>query len=160
MSFGDQHVVPGMQMTPAAMWNAPTVAWEPKEGHLYTLVCVDPDAPSRANPIRREWLHWNLANIRGSDLTTGTALSEYVGAGPPPNGGLHRYVFALFEHETPLDVDSEPRLTNTSAEGHPCWNLGKFVARHHLGDPIAATFVQASYDDSVPKLYAQLGVGK
>jgi len=31
----------------------------------------DPDAPSRANPIRREILHWLVINIPGNDLKLG-----------------------------------------------------------------------------------------
>lgn len=31
----------------------PDVAWDAVNGKLYTLAMVDPDAPSRANPINR-----------------------------------------------------------------------------------------------------------
>ena len=26
---------------------------------------VDPDAPSRENPIKRSWMHWLIVNIKG-----------------------------------------------------------------------------------------------
>ena len=35
--------------------SAPQVTWDAEPGKLYTLVMTDPDAPSRANPIRGEW---------------------------------------------------------------------------------------------------------
>jgi large subunit ribosomal protein L35 len=37
-------------------------------GNLYTLLMVDPDAPSRENPVKRSWLHWMVVNIPGHDI--------------------------------------------------------------------------------------------
>lgn len=47
------------------------------------VIFVDPDAPSRADPKFREWHHWCVVNIPGSDVSRGEVLSQYVGAGPP-----------------------------------------------------------------------------
>lgn len=44
---------------------------------------VDPDAPSRTDPKFREWNHWCVVNIPGSDVSRGEVLSQYVGSGPP-----------------------------------------------------------------------------
>jgi phosphatidylethanolamine-binding protein (PEBP) family uncharacterized protein len=37
-------------------------------GKRYTLLMVDPDAPSPDNPAMREWLHWIVTNIPGALL--------------------------------------------------------------------------------------------
>lgn len=44
---------------------------------------TDPDAPSRANPTKREWHHWLVVNIPGDNVSEGQVLSGYVGSGPP-----------------------------------------------------------------------------
>ena len=58
-----------------------------------SLITVDPDAPSRADPKWGEWRHWLVVNIPGCEVSKGEALSIYIGSGPPQGTGLHRYVF-------------------------------------------------------------------
>ena len=54
---------------------------------------LDPDAPSRADPKFREWRHWLVVNIPGSDVAKGEEVAAYIGSGPPEGTGLHRYVY-------------------------------------------------------------------
>ena len=56
-------------------------------------IFADPDAPSRTDPKYREWRHWLVVNVPGTDVSKGEVLSAYVGAGPPKGTGLHRYIF-------------------------------------------------------------------
>ncbi|GLH03134.1 Putative phosphatidylethanolamine-binding protein [Gryllus bimaculatus] len=56
---------------------------------------TDPDAPSRATPTNREFLHWLVGNVPGGDVARGEVLAEYVGSGPPLGTGLHRYVLLV-----------------------------------------------------------------
>ncbi len=58
---------------------------------------IDPDAPSRDNPIRREIRHWLTMNINGTDVSAGDTIFNYRGSGPPVTTGYHRYVFLLFK---------------------------------------------------------------
>ncbi len=66
---------------------------------------TDPDAPRRDDPRFREWWHWIRTNVPGSDLRKGD-LSKgeehwtYVGAGPPQDTGLHRYVIIIFKQKS------------------------------------------------------------
>ena len=61
------------------------------------LISTDPDAPSRANPVRREFRHWLVGNIPGDKLDQGETLTEYVGSGPPKDTGkVEHYTFSLF----------------------------------------------------------------
>lgn len=53
----------------------------------------DPDAPSRQDPKFREFHHWLVVNIPGSDLARGKVLSDYVGSGPPQGTGEMRKGF-------------------------------------------------------------------
>ena len=123
---------------------------------MYTLL-LDPDAPSRADPKFGEWHHWLITNIPGSNLSKGDVSSEYVGAGPPEGSGLHRYVFVLFKQPMGKQIfEGLPKLTNRSMDGRPNHKIRDFAAKYNLGDPIAANFYKAEYDNYVPLLYKQL----
>jgi phosphatidylethanolamine-binding protein len=43
----------GNQLTPTQASQQPQVDWDASADRLYTLAMVDPDAPSRANPVNR-----------------------------------------------------------------------------------------------------------
>ena len=38
---------------------------------MYTVLMVDPDAPSRDNPSNKYWLHWAIGNIKASEIRYG-----------------------------------------------------------------------------------------
>ncbi|CAD1480909.1 unnamed protein product, partial [Heterotrigona itama] len=146
----------GKVLTPTQVKDPPTVKWDGDANTFYTLCMTDPDAPSRKEPKFREWHHWLIGNIPGSDVSQGEALSEYVGSGPPKGTGLHRYVFLLYKQPEKLTFD-EPRLTNRSGDNRAKFSIRKFAAKYKLGDPIAGNMYQAEFDDYVPLLYKQLG---
>ncbi|XP_029053248.1 protein D2-like isoform X1 [Osmia bicornis bicornis] len=146
----------GKVLTPTKVKDPPTVTWNADPNTFYTLCMTDPDAPSRQKPTFREWHHWLVGNIPGSDVSKGEALSEYIGSGPPEGTGLHRYVFLLYKQPGKLTFD-EPRLTNRSADKRENFSIRKFAKKYKLGDPIAGNMYQAEFDDYVPILYKQLG---
>lgn len=96
----------GTDVSPSAAKAQPRVyATGLRAGTKYTLVMSDPDAPSRATPKFREWLHWiivNAAKAEGEDGETeisgqGYTVCDYSGPTPPRGTGKHRYVFVLYE---------------------------------------------------------------
>ncbi|XP_017079230.2 LOW QUALITY PROTEIN: protein D2 [Drosophila eugracilis] len=145
----------GVELTPTQVKDQPNVEWEAQPGEYYTLIMTDPDAPSRAEPKFREFKHWVLVNIAGNDLSSGEAIAEYIGSGPPQGTGLHRYVFLLYKQSGKLEFD-EDRVSNKSRKDRPKFSAAKFAKKYQLGNPIAGTFYQAQYDDHVPKLHKQL----
>lgn len=48
---------------------APTVSFGGTAGTFYTLIMVDPDAPSPDSPTMAQWIHWIVANIPGESRT-------------------------------------------------------------------------------------------
>jgi phosphatidylethanolamine-binding protein (PEBP) family uncharacterized protein len=42
------------------------VSFQGDANKLFTLVMVDPDAPSPDHPTMAQWLHWIVANIPGA----------------------------------------------------------------------------------------------
>lgn len=147
----------GNELTPTQVQARPTVSFDPQDTQaFYSVIMQDPDAPSRADPKFREWHHWWVGNIPGNKVSEGEELSQYVGSGPPPNTGLHRYVFVVLRQRGgKLSFADLPRLTNTSADGRGGSNLRKWIEEYDL-EPLALNFYQAEYDDYVPKLYKQL----
>ncbi|KAK7374946.1 hypothetical protein VNO80_08389 [Phaseolus coccineus] len=98
---------------------------------LYTLVMVDPDAPSPGNPNQREYLHWLVANI---PETTGTNFGEQIVEyeGPRPMMGIHRIVFILFRQLGRQTVYAPGWRQN--------FNTRDFSEVYNLGSPVAATY--------------------
>ncbi|XP_049961816.1 protein D1-like [Schistocerca serialis cubense] len=83
VSYGVNKVNLGNELTPTQVKDMPSVTWNAEEGAFYTLCMTDPDAPSRKDPKFREWHHWLVVNIPGSNITAGETLPEFVGSGPP-----------------------------------------------------------------------------
>ncbi|KAJ8713090.1 hypothetical protein PYW08_008394 [Mythimna loreyi] len=147
----------GNKVTPTQAKDIPDLAWLAPRDKFYTVILVDPDAPSRASPTSRFWLHWLVGNIPGAHVRSGETIAEYIGAGPSENSGLHRYVFLVYEQPGELRFD-EPRLTDRSAVNRAQFSINDFTEKYNLGDPVAGNFYQAEYDDYVPILYEQIGL--
>lgn len=156
MSYGSGvEVTEGNELTPTQVKNIPKIEWPTEPNTLYTVLLTDPDAPSRKQPTFREWHHWLVVNIPGTDIDKGDVISDYVGSGPPKDSGLHRYVFLVFKQPKKLSC-TEPRIPKTSGKDRGKFSTAKFVEKYKLGDPVAGNLFQAQYDDYVPKLYKQL----
>lgn len=59
--YGGRELTCGSELRPSQVASEPTVqiiTGSRCGGALYTLVMVDPDAPSPSNPSKREYLHW------------------------------------------------------------------------------------------------------
>uniref|UniRef100_A0A8C6X7G7 Phosphatidylethanolamine binding protein 4 n=1 Tax=Naja naja TaxID=35670 RepID=A0A8C6X7G7_NAJNA len=130
-------------------WISPEVKYQQADmNKKYVLIMVDPDAPSRSNPMYRFWRHWAVIDISGADLKTGNLkghiLADYLRPTPPPESGYHRYQFLLYEQPAHEDVSLNPDETASSGS----WNINNFVDRFHLGTPVASTqFVTKNYHD-------------
>ena len=90
------------------------------ENSRFTLMLVDPDAPTASGAKMRYWLHWLSVDIElgtlmnGFDRTgcdTGSCTTVVTPAAPsPPRGsGLHRYQFLLFLQPSAEEQQSESK---------------------------------------------------
>ncbi|XP_065163390.1 protein D3-like [Atheta coriaria] len=145
----------GNILTPTQVRKEPELSWTAKDGQYYTVLMVDPDAPSRADPKLGQWRHWLVGNVLGNDISKGDVLTAYVGAGPPRKTSLHRYIFMIYEQSKHIAFD-EVVVPNTSTNTRPNFCARRFADKYSLGSPVAANFFQAKYDDYVPTLYKQL----
>ncbi|MER7797825.1 YbhB/YbcL family Raf kinase inhibitor-like protein [Microbacterium sp. NPDC096154] len=112
------------QPLPRAQWGAagggsdtsPQLSWSgaPEGTKSFALSCFDPDAPTGSG-----FWHWAVYDIpadvtefptgetpAGITLRNETGVPGFIGAGPPPGTGVHRYFFVVdaldVEH---LDID-------------------------------------------------------
>lgn len=102
----------GKELTPTQVKDQPTVSWEAEKGAYYTLMMMDPDAPSRTDFPYREARHWLVVNIPESYVQKGDHITEYVGSGPPKGTGLHRYTFLVYKQPNGIIKHDEPRTTS------------------------------------------------
>ncbi|GAQ88854.1 Phosphatidylethanolamine binding protein [Klebsormidium nitens] len=125
----------GAELSPSEAEVFPTVRVGGSENDLYTLVLVDPDAPSPEAPSEAEWLHWLVTNIPGGqEATAGTDVVPY--SGPTPPVGRHRYVFLLYEQAYQIEAQPPTQRNRFKAQ--------MFAQEHELGDPVAASLFYAS----------------
>ncbi|XP_075413327.1 phosphatidylethanolamine-binding protein 4 [Tenrec ecaudatus] len=130
-------------------WLQPIVRFQGAiEDATYTLIMVDPDAPSRTSPTARFWRHWLVTDINGTDLKKGQIqgqeLSSYHPPSPPAHTGFHRYQFFIYlQQRKPISLLPKENKTRGS------WNLKKFLHRFHFTEPEASTqFLTQNYHDS------------
>ncbi|CAL9085621.1 unnamed protein product [Musa textilis] len=130
--YNSREVTNGREFKPSQVANQPKVE---VGGHdlrtFYTLVMVDPDAPSPSNPTLREYLHWLVTDIpatTGSNFGHETMCYE----SPRPSSGIHRLVFVLF------------RQLGRGTVYAPMWRQNfstrEFAELYNLGSPVAAVY--------------------
>ncbi|XP_058183177.1 protein HEADING DATE 3A-like [Rhododendron vialii] len=127
-----REVTIGGELKPSQVVNQPRVDIGGRDLRtFYTLVMVDPDAPSPSDPNLREYLHWLVADI---PATTGASYGQELVCyeSPRPSVGIHRFVFVLF------------RQLGRETVFAPGWrqnfNTREFAELYNLGDPVAATY--------------------
>ena len=84
LTYDDNITIEESQIAPVVNYNKDINKW-------YTLMMVDPDAPSPSNPKYRYWLHWLVVNQ--STDSDGNIINEYNGPNPPE--GSHRYYICI-----------------------------------------------------------------
>lgn len=141
---GNKIVNLGNELIPSEVQTAPAVEWEADSSTYYTLAMVDPDAPSRAEPIYREIEHWLVVNIPGSDVSKGDIIASYIGSAPPQGSGLHRYAFFLYEQSELIDIEE----LQQAEENRRNFSIRDFAKKYELGSALAGNFYQAQNEDN------------
>ncbi|THH16201.1 hypothetical protein EW146_g4401 [Bondarzewia mesenterica] len=112
----------------------------------YTLVMLDPDAPTRKEPIYRQFRHWVITGLKApleGDLKTANVVAlhthpsttPYRPPGPRSASGLHRYTFLLFQEPSSEQGFTIPRDApehGVALEERRKWNAVQFGERHGL----------------------------
>ncbi|KAL6641706.1 hypothetical protein ACP70R_019887 [Stipagrostis hirtigluma subsp. patula] len=133
--YGNREMTCGSELRPSQVASEPTVHINGGGGRdgtpLYTLVMVDPDAPSPSNPSRREYLHWLVTDIpEGHGANRGTEVVAYES--PRPTAGIHRFVFIVFRQAVRQTIYAPGWRAN--------FNTRDFAACYNLGPPVAGAY--------------------
>ncbi|XP_044500241.1 protein HEADING DATE 3A-like [Mangifera indica] len=133
VSYGHKlDVYNGVEFKPSQVTKQPKVSIGGSDfRNLYTLVMVDPDAPSPSDPTLKEYLHWLVIDIPETrEATYGNEVVSYES--PKPTVGIHRFAFVLFR---------QPGIQPVYAPG---WRQNfitrDFAELYNLGSPVAAVF--------------------
>ena len=146
----------GNILTPIEVKDEPIVDWESENDAFYTLLMTDPDA----GLVVREWHHWLVGNIQGSNVTSGDVLSQYVSSAPPLGTFFHRYVLLIFKQPNGRMVDySEVQKIAYTGKGRAKFDTKNFIKKYML-TTIAGNFYKSEYDHSVPAIHAALILNK
>nr|AEG19545.1 flowering locus T-like protein [Vitis labrusca x Vitis vinifera] len=132
VTYNNREVANGCEFRPSQLVSQPRVDIGGDDLRtFYTLVMVDPDAPSPSNPNLREYLHWLVTDI---PATTGANFGQEIVCyeSPRPTAGIHRFVFVLF------------RQLGRQTVYAPGWrqnlNTRDFAELYNLGLPVAAVY--------------------
>ncbi|KAM7282477.1 protein D1-like [Ixodes scapularis] len=138
VKYGDGTAVcMGNTISPQITSNKPTVSFEAQDAlPPYTLVMVDPDAPSASEPTYRSYLHWVVVNAPSSDgFGEGEEAVQYIGPAPPQGSGPHRYVF-LVVAQNGRNISK----SDVSYSDRKSFNFEMFLQNNSLPQPLAANF--------------------
>ncbi|KAM7266517.1 hypothetical protein ACFE04_004414 [Oxalis oulophora] len=133
----NKQVSNGHELMPCVISSKPRVDIGGDDMRLaFTLIMIDPDAPSPSDPYLKEHLHWMVTDIPGTtDVTFGKEIVSYET--PKPVVGIHRYVFILFKQTRGRQtVKSLP-----STRDH--FNTRNFALQNGLGLPVAVVYFNA-----------------
>ncbi|XP_027350441.1 protein FLOWERING LOCUS T-like [Abrus precatorius] len=98
---------------------------------LYSLIVVNPDAPSPSDPYMKEYLHWLVTNI---PATTGATFGEEIVSyeSPRPTSGIQRIVFVLYR-QLGRQIVHAPRWRQN-------FDTRDFAEVYNLGLPVASVY--------------------
>lgn len=109
---------------------------------MITNTQVDPDAPSKENPVKGPYRHWVLTNVPGNaDFAQASELSSYIGPAPPPKTKDHRYIFLLYKQ--PQENASFNALSSDVAS----WDFKSFAKDNGL-ELVGVNFFLSRNDDN------------
>ncbi|CAH9072966.1 unnamed protein product [Cuscuta epithymum] len=132
VTYGDRDVTNGCEFRPSLVVSPPRVEVGGQDLRtFYTLVMIDPDAPSPSEPSLREYLHWLVTDI---PATTGANFGQEIVRyeSPQPFIGIHRFVFVLFQQLG--------RQTVYAPGWRQSFRTREFAELYNLGSPVAAVY--------------------
>eukprot|EP00483_Globobulimina_turgida_P003734 UN03740 len=144
---GEEIISRGTTVNKQTARQAPNVEWRLSNDNsdYYTILMVDPDAPSHTNPRAAEWLHWMVTNIpyKGDNIDEGDIIKMYAPPTPPSNTGDHRYCIYAFQQLGGYDAN----LKDYRYKGRAKFNTKQFLESQGADlELYAASFFYCNHD--------------
>ncbi|KAG9138740.1 hypothetical protein Leryth_023770 [Lithospermum erythrorhizon] len=134
--YNSREVNNGCELKPSQVVNQPRVDIGGDDLRtFYTLIMVDPDAPSPSDPHLKEYLHWLVTDIpatTGAGFVLRKCQEVVCYENPRPSMGIHRFVFILFRQLGRQTVYAPGWRQN--------FNTRDFAELYNLGLPVAAVY--------------------
>nr|XP_018900413.1 PREDICTED: protein D3-like [Bemisia tabaci]XP_018900414.1 PREDICTED: protein D3-like [Bemisia tabaci] len=146
MMYANKSVTFGREFTPKELEMMPTsMYYTCHEEAFHTLVVVGLDVPTEKNHTMREWVHWILVNIPGSNISEGETIVPYQGPGWPYGNGSHRIVFMIHVQPWPHKISfSEKAHVNSPHRSK--FDSWRFAEKYDIGFPVAVNFLICKTD--------------
>ncbi|XP_074644133.1 large ribosomal subunit protein mL38-like [Tubulanus polymorphus] len=138
--------------------SAPYISYDAADNSLWTLVMTCPDEHLQHQD--KEYIHWFIGNIPGSDVSKGEVICDYLQPIPARGTGFHRYVFVLYKQEKKIDFSKEKRPQDCVSLKERTFSTLDFYREHqdHM-TPASLAFFLSEWDHSVQDTFRhQLGM--
>ena len=123
-NFGSISTKDGFLPTKSAQ-NSMIIKWNSNPNNLYTVIFYDIDAPYPAPKNNKSpFLHYLVTNIKGSDVSTGNQLIDYISPQPPVDSLPHTYLVDIY-----VQSDNIRPVKHTIREN---FNLNGYIKDHGL----------------------------
>lgn len=94
-------------------------------GEKYSVIMIDPDAPSRTKPIYKYWLHYLIIN-------NNEIIVPFNPPAPPKNSGKHRYMFYLLKQNKNIDKNQLKIINTNSGIKRNNFKFSEFLTDNNL----------------------------
>jgi phosphatidylethanolamine-binding protein (PEBP) family uncharacterized protein len=108
--------------------NKPIVTISTNPAQYSSIIMYDPDS------VKGIFIHWLVINIpkNSTNISDGKPIKDYYKPSPPPKTGKHRYIFELYSHSSPLQIDIVKEINYSDVSkmlsGNPNAKLEKRIA--------------------------------
>ncbi|XP_046663378.1 uncharacterized protein LOC124356237 [Homalodisca vitripennis] len=134
------HADQGNVLSPLYVKKEPVVNYTADPADLYLLVMLDPDFSTQDKD--KQFLHWLVSNIPGSNVTSGDVLVRYLRPWPARDSGTHRYFFFIYKQ---LGELTRKEIQLDTLKQRETFSLREFSKRYNLTDPIGMNVFQSRW---------------
>lgn len=111
ITYGKTFLQPNQDLTgKELLYNKkPTIEFNPHKEKTYLITMTDPDAPNGVGQAKQTWTHYV---IRMNNNNVVEEIYPYHPPTPPPNSGVHHYIFNAYEYKN--EKISNPKLLSAN----------------------------------------------
>lgn len=122
-----------------------------KTDNYWSIVLTNPDGHFSGQD--REYIHWFISNIPGSDVGQGEEIVPYIQPFPPKGLGYQRFIFILYKQEGKLDMSKYKISQSCELEERTFSTLDFYRANQEKITPAGLAFFQSIWDKTLTDFY-------